>query len=458
MLCSILLVMIGRSTLEQYARRAHLAAAKGDRSDFYEAIRSFEVAASDHQSANAWLEIALLLTGMGDLEEVEDALACARYCNPDIIFNLQYEVLMLLTDPDLPLEVAHQTVLKASRVGGTAALLAGEHALSYAPRLALRCSKALSPDDVPISLVSRVWRLRAQTATSTGEAHAAWQIAIREANLVGRQRYLLESTHHLLRAGALDSAKQQFATLQQHGSLPNNLAVYAQVLLANIQFASGNPEKALELLRTTNISVGTAAAQSEAALLHADIAHTYGDSATEAQYLSQLVSSQPDLTERYVEALRASGNYREALTVLYTHTETTSSDLLEEVEAEFAYLQGNYSDAETIAQELHERTGSASATLLLARIAESYGALHEASEYYRHIVVRCYGSSMGLLAASEVLRINELIGNLASSDAMHYAWHIIMEADPWSPELEIANRVYTQISQELNTTDELLIN
>lgn len=446
--------MIGRLTLEQYARRAHVAAAEGDHSHFHAAVRSFESAASKHHSAHAWLEIALLRTEMGEPAEVAYARQRALQCDSAIAKEPLYQALGLVLH-EVPEADTHRVVLAACEAGGSAALLAGEHVLHLAPRLAERCRKALSPNDVPVSLVSRVWRLRAQTARTPGEAHAAWQYAIRETHFAGRQRYLLEYTHELLQAGALSLAKKQFTTLQQLGTLPDELAVNAQVLLARIQFASGNPREAHLLLRTTNLAVGSTPVQHEATLLHADIARELGDSASEAHHLGTLLTAYPELTERYVHALRENGNYAGALAALAA-TPTTDLHIL--VEAEYAYHHGDYARAEELAQGLWSRTGAVPAALLVAEVSAATGALSEAVKAYHHVVLHAPGSPDAVHAASELLLLHEQAGVLSERDVRQLAKHVLAGAEPWSGEAQTAERVLAALEQHRLAAAEYLVN
>ena len=453
----ILLIMIGRLTLEQYARRAHVAAAEGDHSHFHAALSSFESAASKHHSAHAWLEIALLLTEMGESHEVAHARHRALQCDPTIANEPLYRALGLFLH-EVAESDTHDVVLAACAAGGSAALIAGEHVLAHAPRLAQRCAKALSPNAVPISLVSRVWRLRAQTANTPGEAHAAWQFAIRETHFAGRQRYLLQYTHELLQAGALSLAKKQFTTLQQLGSLPDELAVNAQVLLARIQFASGNPHEAHMLLRTTNLTVGSEPVQHEATLLHADIARVLGDSATEAHHLGTLLHAHPELTERYVHALRENGNYAAALSALQQHPGAVAPDLHLLVEAEYAYHHGDHAYALELAHDVFERSGSVQAALLIAQSEEAVGGFTEAAHFYHHVVLHAPATADALHAASELLRLHEHADVLSERDVRQMAKHVLGAAEPWSPEAEAAERAVLQLERARQDEAEFLVN
>src|SRR5690625_2667316 len=173
MLC-IMHTMIGRLTLEQYARRAHAAAAQGDHSHFSKAIHSLQHAAQRHDNAHAWLEIGVLRTGEGTKMDVQDALERATLSDSTITEHPLFQALTLHTGT-LTQSAATNAAHTACKAGGVSALIAGASILTIAPRIATRCAHAISPEQLPISLVSRAWRLRAQAASTRGESHAAWQ-------------------------------------------------------------------------------------------------------------------------------------------------------------------------------------------------------------------------------------------------------------------------------------------
>lgn len=449
--------MIGRFTLEQYARRAHAAAAEGDPSHFDKAITTLQTAAIRHDNANAWLEVAVLRTHNDGKNSILEALARARQCDESITTTALYEALALVCG-DVPQQHITETALRAFTAGGVAALIAGEAVIESAPRIAARCAEAISPEDLPVSLTSRAWRLRARTAKSIGEGHAAWQIAIRHAHYIDRQRYLLQYTSELLSAGALTLAKQQFTTLQQLGDLPPALEVQAQVLLARIEYASGNPDKAWNLIQKTNYLHAERAVRDEGILLQADIAAYQDHPDLEAQLLLILVADHPHLFDRYIATLRNIEAYEDVLNALANAPTEIPERVMLLAQAEYAYASGDTHNASSIASELFEQYGCIGSAYVLAQIAVTLGSYEEALERYVHITHAAPDKPEALPACVEALYLNESVRVLSEREVRRLARYVLQIVEPFSEEAHIAERALAQLEMERTASSEYLVN
>lgn len=450
--------MIGRLTLEQYARRAHAAAAEGDHSHFSDAIHSLKRAAQRHDNAHAWLEIAVLLTGEGTPEAVRDALERAERSDETITNEALFPALLLhagALDQGDATKAAHT----ASAAGGVAALIAGESILPIAPRLAARCAAAISPDSLPVSLISRAWRLRAQTAPNRGEAHAAWQFAIRQAHYADRQRYLLQYTSELLQVGALHAAKKQFTTLQQFGQLPPAEATHAQLLLARIQYASGNIHEAHLLVTNADFNVAEEPVRDEAQLLRADIAQALGNPREEAELLAPLLAQHAHLLSRYVHALQASEQTAAAVATLEAAGDRASANDLELAHAEHALACGDTFLAEQLAEHVFEQTGATAAAFILAHIAETTGGYETAIERYVHITHHAPDSAEAVTASVRALELHAVApGHLVERDIRRLAKRVLTHADEWSSERAVAENALRALEHDRTVDQEYFVN